>query len=139
MGFSYFIYNFIYIILWVLHILYYTMGFAYFILYYGLCIFYFIILFILYYVFCLFYFILWVLYISFYVHHLHAWGLQKPEEGDRSPGTGITEDSELPCECWKPSPGLLEGRPVFLTTPPPVTGVKSVIRSLEARHGGTSL
>lgn len=30
------------------------------------------------------------------------------EESAPSPGTGVTDSCESPCECWEPSPGLLE-------------------------------
>lgn len=32
------------------------------------------------------------------IHHMCAWCLRSPD-----PGTGVTDDSELPCECWEPS------------------------------------
>lgn len=31
-----------------------------------------------------------------YVHHIHVWYSQKPEEGVRIPGTGVTNGSRLP-------------------------------------------
>ena len=30
---------------------------------------------------------------------------QKPEEGARSPGTGVTDAHELLCECWELNTG----------------------------------
>jgi hypothetical protein len=39
-----------------------------------------------------------------------------PEEGTRSPGSGVTEGCELLCVCWEPNPGSLQGQPVLLTT-----------------------
>lgn len=35
------------------------------------------------------------------VHHMHVWYPQRPENGIRSPGIGVREDSELPHPCWK--------------------------------------
>ena len=29
----------------------------------------------------------------------------KPEEGVRSPETGVADDCELPCRCWELNPG----------------------------------
>jgi len=33
-----------------------------------------------------------------------------------SPGTGVTDSCELPCECWELNPSPLEEQPVLLTT-----------------------
>lgn len=33
-----------------------------------------------------------------YVHHVNAWGPQRPEEGTESPGTGIANGCESPCK-----------------------------------------
>ena len=41
------------------------------------------------------------------VYHMHAWSLQKPEEGIRTPGTGVTDGCETPCGCWEFHLGLL--------------------------------
>ena len=41
--------------------------------------------------------------------------LQRPEEGDRSPGTRVMDSCEIPCGCWELNPGLLEEQPVLLT------------------------
>lgn len=30
------------------------------------------------------------------------------EEGIESPGTGVRKDSQPPCWCWEPNPGLLQ-------------------------------
>ena len=35
-----------------------------------------------------------------YVHPVHG-GPQKPEESIAIPGTGVTDPSEPPCECWE--------------------------------------
>ena len=43
---------------------------------------------------------------------------QRPEEGVRSPGTGITEGCELPRGYWELNLGPLEEQPVYLTTEP---------------------
>jgi hypothetical protein len=40
---------------------------------------------------------------------LHVWVLD-------SPGTGVTDSCELPCECQEPNSGPLEEQPVLLTT-----------------------
>lgn len=45
---------------------------------------------------------------------------QWPGESIRSPGTGVTNVSELPCGCWESYPGPLEERPVLLTAEPPL-------------------
>jgi hypothetical protein len=39
-------------------------------------------------------------------------------EGVRSPGTGVTDIYELPCECWELNLGPLEKQPALLTTEP---------------------
>lgn len=31
------------------------------------------------------------------LHYVHTWHLQRPEEGDRSPGTGVTGSCESQC------------------------------------------
>ena len=36
----------------------------------------------------------------------------------RFPGTGITENCELPCRSWELNPGPLKKQPVLLTTEP---------------------
>lgn len=41
------------------------------------------------------------------VHQVHAWCLQRPEEGIGAPGTRNTDGCELPCACWGPNPGPL--------------------------------
>ena len=50
-----------------------------------------------------------------YVYVPLAWDLWIPEEGIRSPGTGVTDDYEPPCGCWESNLGPLEEHPVFLT------------------------
>ena len=37
-----------------------------------------------------------------YVHYVHAWCLQRPEEDIRSPGTGNTDGFETPYGHWEP-------------------------------------
>lgn len=37
-------------------------------------------------------------------------------KGHKVPGTGFTDGSDLPSECWEPNPGLLEDQPVLLST-----------------------
>jgi hypothetical protein len=34
-----------------------------------------------------------------YVHHMHIWCLQRPEEDIRFPRIGVTDGCEPPCEC----------------------------------------
>jgi hypothetical protein len=49
------------------------------------------------------------------LHHRHSQHLLRSEEGDRSPGAGVTEDYEWTCGCWKEqqwSPPL--GRSILL-------------------------
>ena len=41
--------------------------------------------------------------------------LVRPEGGDRSPGTGVTDSCEPPRGCWELNPGPLEEQPVLLT------------------------
>ena len=36
-------------------------------------------------------------------------------EGVGSPGTGVIDSCELPCECWELNPGTLEKQPVLST------------------------
>lgn len=50
------------------------------------------------------------------VHHLHAWRLQRPEKGIRSPDTGAAARGELPCACWDSIMGSLEEQPVLSAT-----------------------
>lgn len=40
------------------------------------------------------------------------------ETGVRSPGTGVTDDWEPPCECWEPIPSPLYEQQVLMTTEP---------------------
>ena len=42
---------------------------------------------------------------------MSVWGCQ-------SPGTGVTDRSELPCGCWELNQGPVEEQPVLLTTEP---------------------
>jgi hypothetical protein len=41
-----------------------------------------------------------------------------PLEARRRPGTGVTDNYELPCGCWELNHGSLEGQPVLLTSEP---------------------
>jgi hypothetical protein len=43
---------------------------------------------------------------------------KRPEEGVRSPGTGVTDGCEPPCGCWEFNSGRMEEQPVFLTVDP---------------------
>jgi hypothetical protein len=44
------------------------------------------------------------------VQHVHAVPLN-PEEGIRSPRTGVTDNCELPSGCWEKQPVLLTTKP----------------------------
>lgn len=46
--------------------------------------------------------------ISVCVYYVHAWCPRRPEEGVRSPGTGVTGGCEPPCGCWQPHSPLQE-------------------------------
>ena len=52
-----------------------------------------------------------------HVYVPHEWW-QRPEEGIRAPGTGITDSYEPSCGCWKSKRGPLGEQPVLLTTRP---------------------
>ena len=41
------------------------------------------------------------------MHHVHAWCLQRPGQGVRSPGTGVMEGCKKQCGCWELNPDLL--------------------------------
>lgn len=43
---------------------------------------------------------------------------QRPEEGIRHPGTGVTELRELLCGCWESNPDPLEEHRVLIATEP---------------------
>ena len=58
-----------------------------------------------------------VLHACMSVYHLHAWYPQRPEDGFRSPETGVAGACELlPYGCWKLNLGPLEEQTVLLTT-----------------------
>lgn len=63
----------------------------------------------------------------FYVYlYLHAWCTWKPEEGARSPKTGVTDECQSPSGCWKSNPGVLEEQQVLLIVEPslqPICGL----------------
>jgi len=40
-----------------------------------------------------------------YMHRVHAWCSQRPDESGRTPGTGTIDSSELPCGYWVPNLG----------------------------------
>jgi hypothetical protein len=50
-----------------------------------------------------------------YVHHVHAWYLERSEEDTRYPGTGLRAGCELPCGCWELNLGPMQELQVFLT------------------------
>lgn len=43
---------------------------------------------------------------------------RRPEVGMPSPGTGITEDYELLCDCWDPNLDPLQEQQMILTSEP---------------------
>ena len=49
-----------------------------------------------------------------YVYHVCAWCLWRPEEGIRSPGTGVTDGCEPPYGYWESNLGPLEEQQVLL-------------------------
>ena len=49
-----------------------------------------------------------------HVHCVQVWCPQRPEEGTRSPGTGVTDGCDLPYGCWEPISGPLKEQPVLL-------------------------
>ena len=50
------------------------------------------------------------------VHHVHAWCLQRSEEGVGSPRASVKKDCGQLCGCWELNSGPLEEHPVLLTT-----------------------
>lgn len=48
------------------------------------------------------------------VYYVHAWCPRRPEEGVRSPGTGVTGGCEPSCGCWQPHSPLQEELQVLL-------------------------
>lgn len=50
------------------------------------------------------------------VHHVHACCLWRPEDGVRSPGTGVRDGYGPLCGCWKLKSGPLQERPLLLTS-----------------------
>lgn len=52
------------------------------------------------------------------VYHMCAWNPEMLEDGTGAPGTGITDDSELPCESWESNSGPLKEPPLLFTTEP---------------------
>lgn len=52
------------------------------------------------------------------LYHMCAWNPGRLEEGIGAPGTGITDDSELPGECWELNSGPLKKPPLLFTTEP---------------------
>ena len=57
-----------------------------------------------------------VLFACRHVYNVHAWYLQRLEEGIESPRTGVIDDWELLSECWKLNLGPLQEQKVLLTT-----------------------
>lgn len=38
------------------------------------------------------------------VHHMHAWYMQRPQEGIGSPGTGLSDGFDFSCRYWQLNP-----------------------------------
>lgn len=49
------------------------------------------------------------------VYYMDAWFIQRPEEGVKSPRTGVADGCKLPCECWGLNPGPVGQQPMHLT------------------------
>lgn len=60
------------------------------------------------------------------VLHMHIRYSERPGEGNRLPGTGVTDNGEPPCRCQESNPGAPEEQPVVLAAEPsprPVSGI----------------
>ena len=55
----------------------------------------------------------WVLCLHMCLYSMHVQDTQKPEEGVRSPGTGVIDSCEPPCVCWESNLGPVEKQPVL--------------------------
>jgi hypothetical protein len=53
----------------------------------------------------------WVFCLDMCVYHLQSWCPQKPEEGIRFPGFGVTDGCELLCGFWELNLGAVEEHP----------------------------
>lgn len=51
---------------------------------------------------------------NMYIHCMHAWFPQVPEEGVGSPGSRVTDSSEPPREYWELSMGHMKKQPTLL-------------------------
>lgn len=51
-------------------------------------------------------------------HNVCVWCCWQPEEGVRSPQTGVNDSCEMSCRCWESNQGPPEEHPVFLTAEP---------------------
>ena len=51
---------------------------------------------------------------------VNVWFPERPEEGIKSVGNGITDSCEPLCGCWEWNPGPLREQPVLLTAEPPL-------------------
>lgn len=58
----------------------------------------------------------YVLSVGMYVHHGWAECPQKPGESIGTPGTGVQDSCELPCECWESNLASLEEQSTFFLT-----------------------
>lgn len=50
------------------------------------------------------------------LHHVHACCLWRPEDGVRSAGTGVRDGYGPLCGCWELKPGLMQEKPLLLTS-----------------------
>jgi hypothetical protein len=48
------------------------------------------------------------------VHHILAWGAQRPEMGTGFPRNGIGDGCEPSCRCWELNPSLVREQYVIL-------------------------
>lgn len=62
------------------------------------------------------------------VHHVCMQYPQRPEQDTGSSGTGITNDCEVLCGCWKPKPGPLQEKTIPVS---PLHEIKSSCLSKE--------
>lgn len=64
------------------------------------------------------FFLIFILCVSIACPFMFAYMYVCVKVSDPSPGTGVRDSYELPCECWKLNPGSLEEQVVALTREP---------------------
>lgn len=64
------------------------------------------------------------------LHHMHAWSPKSPEEGVRSPRTGVIDGCESPCGPWESNPGHLEEEPMLLTIEPSILPLVCFVKAI---------